>query len=288
MAYTMKHGKLVNPKKLAKSFDRAMHFFDDVPQDELDRFKERTKGMPPREISKWMLRVQLAGEVREFMKANLPNEVMNKGSEDEAVAHIIEAASAQGERLDPEQVRKDYREMAKLTTHEFTDTITDENVVEILELCVNGDLVIDDARIHQWHRKKLDEYKDACINIDGPESDQVEAFGTAVLLFRALKEYDVLFEPQKGTKLDFNILANAAGRELFEGIVDEWHKILPTDDENLTNGFLFASIYGSAAKPHGDYIRYVATEVANTTTLRVGIIKPYGDVEPITKDKATA
>lgn len=172
---------------------------------------------------------------------------------------------------------------------DMIEAIDEHMVVELLEGLVEGDRVIDDAATHQWFRNKLDNYRDLCIEFDG-QAEEMEALATAIGLGAAMSgDFDVLIDtlPNSGPG-DVGILANEAARAEFAEYItpDQWFDPFP-EKINFGEGwkqtcFTFEGPEGPPQNPQ----RHFAEVIANNTSLRVGVLKKYGNVDPISAEAA--
>jgi hypothetical protein len=118
--------------------------------------------------------------------------VMNKRANKNA-ATVCAVAHAYITQKLAEDVREKLR--ADGVPAEVIEGINEDNVAEILENIVEGDVVFDDAATHKWFRKALSKHRDTCIKLD--ESDEF-AHTTVISLCTAWQGYDVLFDSVVG------------------------------------------------------------------------------------------
>ena len=101
-------------------------------------------------------------------------------------AEVQERMEAEGRELGPKELAKKLArkylasEVSEKIMHDLPDMratyqgdVPEDMIVELLEQLVEGDLVLDDASVHQWFKKKLDDYRDFCIKIDEDQTVEV-------------------------------------------------------------------------------------------------------------------
>lgn len=140
-------------------------------------------------------------------------------------AEVQERMEAEGRELGPKELAKKLArkylasEVSEKIMHDLPDMratyqgdVPEDMIVELLEQLVEGDLVIDNASVHQWFKKKLDDYRDFCIKID--EDQTVEAIQAGFFL-ASLDHFDILIQREHGVSPTHAILtANAKARDL--------------------------------------------------------------------------
>lgn len=248
-------------RKMLKSFRESTRLLSSLSPEQRANMEARFGGKSPSEVMKQITRAMLADEVRHF-RENTRNEPLDAA----AKAEIF----AEGALEIPSDIR--------VMSHDVADLIDEDNVIEMLEMVIEGDEVIDDAATHQWLRKKLEEYRASCEKIDA-NAAEIEAFTTTVSILHAFDHYDILIDPTAGDADAVGIMANALGRSMLPADGEDWQQILP--DESLTKGFLVTVAKSTDARPSKDLAQQIAKAIADNTTLRVAMIKPYGEIEPI-------
>jgi hypothetical protein len=166
------------------------------------------------------------------------------------------------------------------------ENINEHTVVEILEQMVEGDEVIDDAATHQWFRNALDKYRDNCIKFDA-QAEEMAAFATAIGLGTACEEYDILFDGvDGGGPGDVGVLANAEGRRVFSETLppDQWRDLLPEKMEPFADWKQSSLTLSGPNGPPKSPVKFMAETVAKTCSLRVGIVKKFGNVDPVSTE----
>jgi hypothetical protein len=245
-----------------RSFKKAAQMFDNFTPEQCDAFHAKYCGnddIPPHEISKRIAREMLASEVREKIKADLPDKVLEvtPGMED-----IIPPGA---------------------TLYGFTDSINDDHVITLLEAMVEGDVVIDDAATHQWFRNKLSEYRDLEIKMDA-EAFEMEALATTIGLAQATNggSFDVLVDTVNDEPDAVGILANEAAQAIFPTSPDDWRDLFPEKVDGFGEGWKQTRVTFNGEGPSPKkLLRHVAEAIANGSSLRVGIIKRFGIVDPV-------
>jgi hypothetical protein len=170
---------------------------------------------------------------------------------------------------------------------EVIASINEHTVVEILEGLVEGDNVIDDAATHQWFRNKLDKYRDLCIDFDN-KAKEMEVFATVIGLRQALSgDFDVLIDTVPDAKPGtVGVIANEAARAALSGCVqpDHWSDLPPLPEWSAWKQ-TFVTFDGSEGPPKNP-IKFFADTIANNSSLRVGIVRKYGSVDPVSAEAA--
>lgn len=241
-------------KDFAKSYKAAVKLIDSLSPEAVERFNKDMAGLGPVEIAKKIARKMLASEVGDKIKADLDD-------------HPIEL---------PAELSGGYNGH---TLYGFADSIPENCVVELLEAMVEGDVVIDDGATHQWFRNKLDEYRDACIEMD-KNAEETDALATMLNYTQALAEYDIILDTvHGGERGECAFLANEAGRDFVSDLVaddlwtslpegipgsEQWRsaQVVPVDKETFPGR------------------RKLAGLLAEHSSLRVGITGKFGKVEP--------
>jgi hypothetical protein len=173
---------------------KAAHkLLQSLPQEAIDRFEAEFKDMAPAEVSKVLAARVLAHEVREHFRATVPNRPLT----DEDRVHFKEAG------FDPPR---------GTMVHDLAELTNSDNVVEFLELAVEGDGIIDSAEVSAWMRRKLGEYRDQCIKFDDM-ADEMNAVAVISNLRTAMATYDILVQVGGNTCMLF---ANEKGRAAFD------------------------------------------------------------------------
>ena len=267
MALKVKHGKVVRRDKGSildeKNIKQSVKFIKSLGEEgqkNLAQFSEDHGNPSPTELAKLMIAEYLASEVRDYMKANLPNEPLGS---------------------DP-KFRKLFPDAPlDLMTHDIADTICAENVEEILEGMVEGDGVIDDAAVHQWHRKNLDDYRDACIKLD-EGAEETNALATYLNYMQAFDTYDIILDTvDDDGPSEISVLANEAGRGVIPASVsaDHWMDLPEEDFPGWKAISLVPPMPISRHKLAGMF-----AEAA--PSLHIGIVGKFGLVEPVTVEQA--
>lgn len=260
MSYKVRNGKVVRhdaekswfTEKDIKHTEKYLKRLGEKGRQGLINYCEAQGDIAPSELSKRMAAEVLAAEVQEKMKAELPDEPLKP------------MTSLPGAPSFPADWPAD------LTTHQLADNITGENVEEILEGMVEGDGILDDAAIHQWHKKKLDEFRDRCIEID-EHADEMMAFATGMNYALAIDsdEFDIIVDGVETTEPGmFSLIANEAGRI---DIPSDWTD-LPFPGWKVT----VVQCKDATLSRHG-----AARELAKCGR-RVGFVEKFGRVVPIT------
>ena len=86
--------------------------------------------------------------------------------------HTAEVAKFLARELLAEQVRNKIE--ADLGEDDDPNYVVGDNVVEILEELVEGDVVLDDAAEHRWFLNKLTQHRDLEMKLDGMIPAQME------------------------------------------------------------------------------------------------------------------
>jgi len=240
-----------------KAMLKAVELTKDWTDEQTRAVNAQFEGMHPCEVAKHFLRLMLADEVCEKIKTDLPNEPVEVPSE-------FEGGLPAGFKV-----------------HAFADIIDGDNVVEMIEGMVEGDAVLDDATVHQWFRKKLDNYRDQCIDFDN-RRDELEALSTIQGLAMGFVRFDVLVDSTCALG-EIQILVNDVALAKFvrsEPFADaEWFDVEGVPDWRFTN--LVGPKDPSVPKR-------LATGLAKATGLRCAVIKKYGILEAITEEEDKA
>jgi hypothetical protein len=258
-----------------KAMERAHNLISSMSPEEKERLHKRCEGKTAFEAADSMARSVLAFEVAEHFKQTFPD-------------HVIPSARIEGPR---EGNVYDFvpKEMIGERVHNLADSITEDNVVEILEMLVEK---IEDPDENKWHDDKLREYYAKSKRIE-QEMPKFEKLHTGMLTLSALEHFDVLVENgvdettgevEPGT---LAVLANAQAREYFRGFDWEWRPLIEeavgTDFERKhIKDFLMASASMSTTgdRPMPDDVARHFAGVITTAApeLRVGLIKT-GEIE---------
>jgi hypothetical protein len=109
------------------------------------------------------------------------------------------------------------------TRQDFLDGINGQTIEDLLEALVEGDLILDDADVHAFHRRKLDELRASV--------DNVRSFKGASLSYDAINtDFETASEMMDRGVLDKASQARAAHiRIMFDMMGDLGHE--PTDQE---------------------------------------------------------
>jgi hypothetical protein len=169
---------------------------------------------------------------------------------------------------------------------EMIEAIDEHVVVEVLEYLVEGDDVIDDAATHQWFRKALDKHRDLCIEFDA-FAKEIGDFATAIGLGMACEQYDILFDGVVGGRPgDVGVFANREGRRIFSEMLppDQWRDLLPEKIGPFADWKQSTFELGGPNGPPTNPIKFIAETIAKNSSLRVGIVKEFGHVDPVSAE----
>lgn len=195
MAYKRQRGgKLVNRRSLGGSMKQAAKLIEGMSPEAHKRMAAEARELGPRELAKTIARRVLVAEVGEHARENL-KPVLIRDAFPEISADLPKDATIQD-----------------LWSH-----IPEDEIIEVIEHMVEGDLVLDDAATHQWFKKKLDDYRDFCIRIDAPgsEVDQIQAG----MFLASLDHFDLLIQRDAGVSPTHAILtANTKARDLLAAL----------------------------------------------------------------------
>lgn len=211
---------------------------------------------PPHEIAKRLAREYLASEVRDKLKADHADGVLDVPPH---LAHITPPGA---------------------TLFGFIDSIDDNNVITLLEALVEGDLIIDDGGTHQWFRKKLDDYRESESKMEAG-AYEMEALATTIGLTQAMDHFDILLDTvaEGDVPNSFGVLANEAARAILSP--DGWAALLPEKVEGFGEGWMQTRLTANGDVTPPPTLQSVAQTIANATSLRVGIMKRYGNVDAV-------
>lgn len=231
-------------RKARRAVEKAVQLFARCTQKDYDGFVRR--GISPHELAKHIAAEKLAADVREKLAAD--------------------------------SVLCDLR-----FSIEMIEAIDEHMVVEFLEGLVEGDEVIDDAATHQWFREKLNSYRGVCVEFDA-FAKEIGDSATAIGLSMACEQYDILFDGVVGGRPgDVGVFANTEGRCIFSEMLppDQWRDLLPEKIGPFADWKQSSFELGGPNGPPKNPIKFIAETIAKNSSLRVGIVKEFGHVDPV-------
>jgi hypothetical protein len=193
----------------AKILKRTIKIIGDVGPEAISRFTAEIetkfgKGADPIEAAKYIARKMLASEVLDKMVAD-GLDITGPGVRAGLVRNFDKFKAEAGEANAIEYMKQSDDELSS----SFCNA---DNVVEMLEDMVEGDLVIDNGATHQWFKKKLDDYRDFEIKIDTDEArDKSKMFA----LVAAVHNYDAIVASRTDNPLSVGVLVNPKARLAF-------------------------------------------------------------------------